>query len=46
MSGQKLMMVSDSKRFIKKLKRALNDGSEIDDSDETPEPSEDRRLRV
>ena len=46
MLGKKLMMVSDSKRFIKKLERALNDGSAIDDSDETPEPSVDRRLRV
>ncbi|WP_229456762.1 hypothetical protein [Nostoc sp. CHAB 5715] len=40
------MMVSDSKRFIKKLERALNDGSAIDDADDTPEPSVDRQLRV
>ncbi|WP_375497235.1 plasmid replication protein, CyRepA1 family [uncultured Nostoc sp.] len=71
MSGQKLMMVSDSKRFIKKLERALNDaegqrcrgaeGKEIIQQlssapllpctsaffdDDTPEPSEDRQLRV
>jgi Domain of unknown function (DUF3854) len=46
MLGKKLMMVSDSKRFIKKLERALNDGSAIDDSDDTPEPSVDRQLRV
>ncbi|MCW5318483.1 DUF3854 domain-containing protein [Nostoc sp. KVJ3] len=46
MLGKKLMMVSDSKRFIKKLERALNDGSAIDDSDETPESAEDRKLRV
>lgn len=46
MLGQKLMMVSDSKRFIKKLERALNDGSAIDDADETPESAEDRKLRV
>ncbi|MEA5507679.1 plasmid replication protein, CyRepA1 family, partial [Halotia wernerae UHCC 0503] len=46
MLGKKLMMVSDSKRFIKKLERALNDGTSIDDSDETPEPSEDRKLKV
>ncbi|QFS51878.1 plasmid replication protein, CyRepA1 family [Nostoc sphaeroides] len=46
MSGQKLMMVSDSKRFIKKLERALNDGSAIDDADDTPESAEDRKLRV
>lgn len=46
MLGKKLMMVSDSKRFIKKLERALNDGSTIDDSDETPESAEDRQLRV
>jgi Domain of unknown function (DUF3854) len=31
MLGQKLMMVSDSKRFIKKLEKALNDGASIDD---------------
>ncbi|MEH1912970.1 hypothetical protein [Nostoc sp.] len=46
MLGKKLMMVSDSKRFIKKLERALNDGTSIDDSDETPESAEDRKLRV
>ncbi|MCC5669008.1 DUF3854 domain-containing protein [Nostoc sp. CHAB 5784] len=46
MLGKKLMMVSDSKRFIKKLERALNDGSAIDDNDETPESAEDRKLRV
>ena len=47
MSGQKLMMVSDSKRFIKKLERALNDGVSIDTPDEeTPESAEDRQLRV
>ena len=46
MLGKKLMMASDSKRFIKKLERALNDGSTIDDNNETPEPIEDRKLRV
>ncbi|MHC5915588.1 MAG: plasmid replication protein, CyRepA1 family [Nostoc sp.] len=46
MLGKKLMMVSDSKRFIKKLERALNDGSAIDDADDTPESAEDRKLRV
>ncbi|MCC5654035.1 DUF3854 domain-containing protein [Nostoc sp. XA013] len=46
MLGKKLMMVSDSKRFIKKLERALNDGSTIDDNYETPESAEDRKLRV
>ena len=46
MSGKKLMMVSDSKRFIKKLERALNDGTSMDDSDETLEPVEDRQLKV
>jgi hypothetical protein len=46
MLGKKLMMVSDSKRFIKKLERALNDGTSIDDNDETPESAEDRKLRV
>ncbi|QFS52282.1 plasmid replication protein, CyRepA1 family [Nostoc sphaeroides] len=46
MLGQKLMMVSDSKRFIKKLERALNDGSAIDDALDTPESAEDRKLRV
>ncbi|MBW4428803.1 MAG: DUF3854 domain-containing protein [Nostoc desertorum CM1-VF14] len=46
MLGKKLMMVSDSKRFIKKLERALNDGSTIDDNYETPESAEDRQLRV
>lgn len=46
MMGKKLMMVSDSKRFIKKLERALNDGSAIDDADDTPESAEDRKLRV
>ncbi len=46
MSGKKLMMVSDSKRFIKKLERALNDGTLIDDSDETPESTENRQLRI
>jgi hypothetical protein len=46
MLGKKLMMVSDSKRFIKKLERALNDGSTIDDADDTPESAEDRKLRV
>ncbi|WP_226889491.1 hypothetical protein [Nostoc sp. MG11] len=29
MLGKKLMMVSDSKRFIKKLERALNDGTNL-----------------
>ena len=43
----KLVMVSDSKRFIKKLERALNDGVSIDTPDEeTPESAEDRQLRV
>ena len=47
MMGKKLMMVSDSKRFIKKLERALNDGVSIDTpDDETPESAEDRQLRV
>ncbi|MEH2160513.1 MAG: plasmid replication protein, CyRepA1 family [Nostoc sp.] len=46
MLGKKLMMVSDSKRFIKKLERALNDGTSMDDSDETLEPVEDRQLKV
>ncbi|AUB44798.1 Superfamily II DNA or RNA helicase (plasmid) [Nostoc flagelliforme CCNUN1] len=46
MLGKKLMMVSDSKRFIKKLERALNDGTSIDDNDEIPESAEDRKLRV
>ncbi|MBG1271122.1 plasmid replication protein, CyRepA1 family [Nostoc sp. WHI] len=47
MSGKKLMMVSDSKRFIKKLERALNDGVSIDTpDDETLESVEDRQLRV
>ncbi|WP_242056085.1 hypothetical protein [Nostoc flagelliforme] len=46
MLGKKLMMVSDSKRFIKKLERALNDGSAIDDAYDTPESAEDRKLRV
>jgi hypothetical protein len=46
MLGKKLMMVSDSKRFIKKLERALNDGSSIDDANDTPESAEDRKLRV
>ncbi|MCC5619633.1 DUF3854 domain-containing protein, partial [Nostoc sp. CHAB 5836] len=46
MLGKKLMMASDSKRFIKKLERALNGGTPIDDSDETPESASDRKLRV
>ncbi|MCW5319605.1 DUF3854 domain-containing protein [Nostoc sp. KVJ3] len=47
MLGKKLMMVSDSKRFIKKLERALNDGTSMDTpDDETPESAEDRQLRV
>jgi hypothetical protein len=46
MLGKNLMMVSDSKRFIKKLERALNDGTSIDEVDETPEPVEDRKLKV
>ncbi|WP_431356849.1 plasmid replication protein, CyRepA1 family [Komarekiella delphini-convector] len=48
MSGKKLMMVSDSKRFIKKLERALNDGTSVNtpDTEETPESAEDRQLRV
>ncbi|MGF1938805.1 MAG: plasmid replication protein, CyRepA1 family [Nostoc sp. ChiQUE02] len=47
MLGKKLMMVSDSKRFIKKLERALNDGTSIDTpDDDIPESAEDRKLRV
>ncbi|OYE02428.1 bifunctional DNA primase/helicase [Nostoc sp. 'Peltigera membranacea cyanobiont' 232] len=46
MLGKKLMMVSDSKRFIKKLERALNDGTSMDTPDDTPESAEDRQLRV
>ncbi|MEH1962122.1 MAG: DUF3854 domain-containing protein [Nostoc sp.] len=46
MGTGKTVMVSDSKRFIKKLERALNDGTSIDDTDETPESAEDRKLRV
>ncbi|WP_414545879.1 plasmid replication protein, CyRepA1 family [Nostoc sp. CCY0012] len=47
MLGKKLMMVSDSKRFIKKLERALN-GVVFNDTDEdnTPEPEADRQLKV
>ncbi|MBE9052862.1 DUF3854 domain-containing protein [Nostocales cyanobacterium LEGE 11386] len=47
MLGKKLMMVSDSKRFIKKLERALN-GIVFNDTDEdnTPEPEADRQLKV
>ncbi|MHC5770749.1 MAG: plasmid replication protein, CyRepA1 family [Nostoc sp.] len=47
MLGKKLMMVSDSKRFIKKLERALNDGTSMDTpDDDIPESAEDRQLRV
>ncbi|WP_375505222.1 plasmid replication protein, CyRepA1 family [uncultured Nostoc sp.] len=47
MLGKKLMMVSDSKRFIKKLERALNDGTSMDTPDDNiPESAEDRQLRV
>jgi hypothetical protein len=43
--GKKLMIVSDSKRFIKKLERALNGKTTIH-NDDTPEPEEDRKLRI
>lgn len=47
--GKKLMIVSDSKRFIKKVERSLNvldDARTGRDEEDTPEPEEDRRLRV
>ncbi|NDJ25570.1 DUF3854 domain-containing protein [Nostoc sp. B(2019)] len=43
--GKKLMIVSDSKRFIKKLERALNGKTTIH-NDDTPELEEDRKLRA
>ncbi|MBW4565937.1 MAG: DUF3854 domain-containing protein, partial [Mojavia pulchra JT2-VF2] len=45
MLGQKLMLVSDSKRFIKKLERALN-GLEPLLDDDTPESESDRQIKV
>jgi hypothetical protein len=45
MLGQKLMLVSDSKRFIKKLERALN-GLEPLLDDDTPEPESDQQIKV
>jgi hypothetical protein len=44
--GKKLMIVSDSKRFIKKLERALNGKTSINDNEHIPESEEDRKLRV
>lgn len=46
--GKRLMLVSDSKRLIKKLERALNGHRSLDtpDEDNTPEPLEDRKLRI
>lgn len=47
MVGKRLMVVSDSKRFIKKLERALNDRSILNDTDDlTTESEEDRQLRI
>lgn len=47
MVSKRLMVVSDSKRFIKKLERALNDRSILKDADElTPESEEDRQLKI
>ncbi|MBD2451246.1 DUF3854 domain-containing protein [Nostoc sp. FACHB-152] len=43
--GKKVMLVSDSKRFIKKLERALN-GLEALKGDDTPESDEDKQLRI
>ena len=40
------MSVSDSKRFIKKLERALNGKTSINDNEHIPESEEDRKLRV
>ncbi|MBW4564996.1 MAG: DUF3854 domain-containing protein [Mojavia pulchra JT2-VF2] len=45
MLGQKLMLVSDSKRFIKKLERALN-GLEPLLDDDTPESESDQQIKV
>lgn len=49
LTGQKAIVVSDSKRFIKKLERSflmLNDSLQQGDQDETLEPETDRQLRV
>ncbi|MBH8566807.1 DUF3854 domain-containing protein [Nostoc sp. CENA67] len=47
MVGKRLMVVSDSKRFIKKLERALNNCSILKDTDDlATESEEDRQLRI
>ncbi|MBD2452266.1 DUF3854 domain-containing protein [Nostoc sp. FACHB-152] len=43
--GKKVMLVSDSKRFIKKLERALNGLKPLPD-DDNPESDEDKELRI
>lgn len=48
MEGKKIIVVADSKRFIKKLERSLSNGSIFAPAvdEELPEPEEDRKLRV
>ncbi|KAB8318239.1 DUF3854 domain-containing protein [Tolypothrix campylonemoides VB511288] len=50
LAGKRPMVVSDSKRFIKKLERTLLSvkwpALSADTDDDTPEPEEDRKLRV
>ncbi|MUG98745.1 DUF3854 domain-containing protein [Scytonema sp. UIC 10036] len=49
LTGKKAIVVSDSKRFIKKLERSflmLGNVLHSDTQDDTPEPEADRQLRV
>ncbi len=45
MTGQKVIVVSDSKRFIKKLERTLHNLTTVEEND-SPELETNRRLRV
>jgi flagellar biosynthesis regulator FlaF len=48
LTGKKAIVVSDSKRFIKKLERSfsMSSVSQNDEQDDSPEPEADRQLRV
>jgi hypothetical protein len=53
LQGQKVIVVADSKRFVKNLERSLLDSSEISSvrveierDEDSPEPEADRRLRI
>jgi hypothetical protein len=49
LQGKKVIVVTDSKRFVKKLERSLLDSAEfghVQLEDSEPEPEADRRLRI